>query len=59
MNGRTLLGKGEPSAWFRRGQLRCTTQEPCNQYFWNETKNRIDTEFQWSALPVVGVEYEF
>jgi hypothetical protein len=29
------------------------------QYFWNETKNRIDTQYQWSALPVVGVEYEF
>jgi hypothetical protein len=39
--------------------LRCTTQESCNQYFWNETKNRIDTQYQWSALPVVGVEYEF
>jgi hypothetical protein len=28
-------------------------------YFWNATENREDVRFQWSALPVVGVEYEF
>lgn len=28
-------------------------------YFWNETKNTLDAEYQWSILPVVGVEYEF
>jgi outer membrane receptor for ferrienterochelin and colicin len=28
-------------------------------YFWNETKNRVDTQYQWSMLPIVGVEYEF
>jgi len=28
-------------------------------YFWNATENRPDTQYQWSTLPVVGVEYEF
>ena len=28
-------------------------------YFWNETENRPDTQYQWSVLPVLGVEYEF
>jgi outer membrane receptor for ferrienterochelin and colicin len=28
-------------------------------YFWNATKNAPDTDYQWSMLPVVGVEYEF
>jgi hypothetical protein len=28
-------------------------------YFWNSTENRQDTRYQWSILPVVGVEYEF
>ncbi|MGB5872414.1 MAG: TonB-dependent receptor [Bacteroidota bacterium] len=28
-------------------------------YFWNTTENRQDTQYQWSLLPIVGVEYEF
>ena len=28
-------------------------------YFWNSTENRQDTQYQWSLLPIVGVEYEF
>ena len=28
-------------------------------YFWNSTENRQDTQYQWSVLPVLGVEYEF
>lgn len=28
-------------------------------YFWNSSDNRQDTRYQWSILPVVGVEYEF
>ena len=28
-------------------------------YFWNSTENMIDTQNQWSLLPIVGVEYEF
>jgi hypothetical protein len=28
-------------------------------YFWNATTNQPDTEYQWSILPVAGVEYEF
>lgn len=28
-------------------------------YYWNATKNAPDTDYQWSMLPVVGVEYEF
>jgi len=28
-------------------------------YFWNENENRQDTIFQWSLLPIFGLEYEF
>ena len=28
-------------------------------YYWNEVKNDIDSQTQWSTLPVLGVEYEF
>ena len=28
-------------------------------YFWNSTDNVIDTQDQWSLLPIVGVEYQF
>jgi len=28
-------------------------------YYWNEVKNDIDSQTQWSTLPVIGVEYEF
>jgi hypothetical protein len=28
-------------------------------YYWNEVENRQDTTYQWSALPVIGLEYEF
>jgi hypothetical protein len=28
-------------------------------YYWNETDNRQDTIYQWSLLPVFGLEYEF
>jgi hypothetical protein len=27
-------------------------------YFWNEVENRLDTLYQWSFLPVFGLEYE-
>lgn len=27
-------------------------------YYWNEVKNDIDSQKQWSTLPVIGVEYE-
>jgi hypothetical protein len=29
------------------------------QYFWNNTTNAQDIQYQWGLLPVVGVEYEF
>jgi len=28
-------------------------------YYWNEVKNDIDSQKQWSVLPVLGVEFEF
>jgi len=28
-------------------------------YFWNATENKQDVHYQWSVLPVLGVEYEF
>ncbi len=29
------------------------------QYFWNEVDNRQDVIYQWSVLPIFGLEYEF
>jgi outer membrane receptor for ferrienterochelin and colicin len=29
------------------------------QYFWSSTTNAQDVSYQWSMMPVVGVEYEF
>jgi outer membrane receptor for ferrienterochelin and colicin len=34
-------------------------QKNVSQYFWNNTTNAQDVSYQWSMLPVVGVEYEF
>jgi hypothetical protein len=34
-------------------------RENIAQYFWNETKNALDAQQQWSLLPVLGIEYEF
>ncbi len=28
-------------------------------YYWNEVTNEIDSQTQWSTLPVLGIEYEF
>jgi hypothetical protein len=28
-------------------------------YYWNEVEGRQDRSYQWSALPIFGVEYEF
>jgi hypothetical protein len=28
-------------------------------YYWNEVKNDIEAQTQWSTLPVIGIEYEF
>jgi len=28
-------------------------------YFWNENENKQDTIYQWSLLPIFGLEYEF
>jgi len=28
-------------------------------YYWNEVENKQDTTYQWSTLPVIGLEYEF
>ena len=34
-----------------RGEVRMT--------YWNEVTNEIDSQTQWSTLPVLGIEYEF
>jgi hypothetical protein len=36
-----------------------TNRQNVAGYFWNSTENRVDTQYQWSVLPVLGVEYEF
>jgi hypothetical protein len=28
-------------------------------YYWNEITNQMDSQTQWSTLPVLGIEYEF
>ena len=28
-------------------------------YFWNETEKKIDTIYQWTLLPIFGLEFEF
>jgi hypothetical protein len=28
-------------------------------YYWNSVENKKDTEYQWSLLPIIGVEYDF
>ena len=34
-------------------------RENVSQYVWNEVKNDVDAQTQWSTLPVLGIEYEF
>ncbi|MDH3269584.1 MAG: hypothetical protein OEM46_12110, partial [Ignavibacteria bacterium] len=34
-------------------------RENVASYYWNEVTNEIDSQTQWSTLPVIGVEYEF
>ncbi len=29
------------------------------QYFWNQNENKPDTIYQWTLLPIFGLEYEF
>jgi hypothetical protein len=28
-------------------------------YYWNEVERKEDVLYQWSMLPVIGLEYEF
>ncbi|MBN1465451.1 hypothetical protein JXA02_06805, partial [candidate division KSB1 bacterium] len=28
-------------------------------YYWNSAKQQVDTIYQWGALPIFGIEYEF
>ncbi|HQG47176.1 MAG TPA: hypothetical protein PLG50_16075, partial [bacterium] len=28
-------------------------------YFWNEAKRKTDVIYQYTALPIIGLEYEF
>ena len=28
-------------------------------YYWNTVENQMDTKYQWSLLPIFGLEYEF
>jgi hypothetical protein len=30
-----------------------------SSYYWNEIENEQDTSYQWSSLPIFGIEYEF
>jgi len=29
------------------------------EYYWNDTDQTIDEVYQWTLLPILGVEYEF
>jgi len=28
-------------------------------YYWNESDGKQDAEYQWSLLPIMGLEFEF
>ncbi|MFO7446567.1 MAG: TonB-dependent receptor [Ignavibacteriaceae bacterium] len=34
------------------------SRENVSAYYWNEIKNKLDTDNMWSLLPVLGIEYE-
>ena len=34
-------------------------RENVAMYVWNEVDNKPDVQYQWSTLPVLGIEYEF
>jgi len=34
-------------------------RENVAQYVWNEVENQPDVQYQWSTLPVLGLEYKF
>jgi len=34
-------------------------QKNVASYYWNRVKKQVDKQFQWSLLPIFGVEYEF
>ena len=34
-------------------------RENVASYVWNEVENEPDVQYQWSTLPVLGIEYEF
>ena len=34
-------------------------RENVAMYVWNEVDNEPDVQYQWSTLPVLGIEYEF
>jgi len=34
-------------------------QKNIAQYYWNDTDQTIDEVYQWTLLPILGVEYEF
>jgi hypothetical protein len=34
-------------------------RENVASYYWNEVTNELDSQTQWSTLPVIGIEYEF
>lgn len=34
-------------------------QQNVARYFWNKVQNKKDVEYQWSLLPIFGIEYEF
>jgi len=29
------------------------------QYYWNAVENQPDVQYQWSRIPILGLEYEF
>ena len=35
------------------------SQKNVASYYWNEIKNEKDVSYQWSLLPIFGLEFEF
>ena len=34
-------------------------QKNVAEYYWNDEEQKIDEVYQWTMLPIIGIEYEF
>lgn len=66
-DGEEALGRdGDRRFYFDRSNLtlflsvwNAYNRKNIAQYFWNEFERKIEERYQWSVVPVGGLEYEF